>query len=343
MRTDETEPAVDVLNPAPVEEITCIKGFDANLQCRGFQFAIGQSYTHEGAVKLCESGFHAIEGHPLDVFDYYAPAGSRFTEVSLSGKIARKVGGDSKIASASITIKAELHLHELIARAVEWVFDNAKLEKGSSATGDRGAASATGYRGAASATGYQGAASATGDQGAASATGYRGAASATGDQGAASATGGYCAASATGTQGAASATGGYGAASATGTHGAASATGTHGAASATGDQGAASATGDQGAASATGYQGAASATGTHGAASATGYQGAASATGKSSVALASGYHGKASAAEGCALFLVNRDEDTGDIKHAWAGIAGRDGIKPNQYYSLNDDGHPYEV
>jgi len=120
------------------------------------------------------------------------------------------------------------------------------------------------------------------------------------------------------------ATGYQGAASATGDQGAASATGNRGAASATGNRGAASATGDQGAASATGYQGAASATGDRGAASATGYQGAASAT---------GYAGKVKGALGCALLLVERDENCNIIAAAGA-IVGKKGIKPDTWYVL---------
>ena len=288
-------------------KIEAIKGFDANLQCRNFQFEIGKTYTQDGEIVLCENGFHAIEGRPLDVFNYYAAAGSRFAIVECSGDIARGPPPESKIASATITIKAELHLHDLIQRTVEWVIARAKPENGASATGFHGAASATGYEGAASATGYEGAASATGYQGAASATGGQGAASATGD------------------------------------HGAASATGGHGAASATGDHGAASATGHRGAASATGDHGAASATGGHGVASATGYQGAASATGASSTAMASGSRGSVSGEKGCALFLVNRNPETGIIHHAWAGIVGRNGIKPNTFYTLDDKGTPKEA
>jgi len=178
-----------VAEAAPAQPaILAIKGFGPDWTCRGFQFEIGKTYRHEGKVAACESGFHSIEGHPLEVFDYYAPGLSRYAEVEASGEIARH-NGDSKIASAQITIKAELHIPEIVARAVKWVFDRALPTEGSSATGDQGAASATGVRGAASATGYQGAASATGYQGAASATGDQGAASATGERGAAMACG----------------------------------------------------------------------------------------------------------------------------------------------------------
>lgn len=84
---------------------------------------------------------------------------------------------------------------------------------------------------------------------------------------------------------------------------------------------------------ATGERGAASATRWHGAASATGWHGAASAT---------GWQGRVMGAEGNALFLCHRTDD-GDITHVWAGIAGRDGIKPMIWYVLNESGQPQEV
>ena len=52
--------------------------------------------------------------------------------------------------------------------------------------------------------------------------------------------------------------------------------------------------------------------------------------------------GKARGAEGCALFLVERYSYDGAILHVWAGIAGRDGIKPNTFYRLADR-KPIEV
>ena len=162
MATDET---------APEPEIVSYKAMDSDMSCRGFKFEVGQTYTQGGKIKACESGFHACE-YPLDVLQYY-PAASRFFVVRQGGKIDRR-DGDTKIASAKITIDAELKLPEFIAAAVKWVFDRATPENTDKATGNRGAASATGDGGAASATGYSGAASATGDSGAALASGFNG-------------------------------------------------------------------------------------------------------------------------------------------------------------------------
>ena len=163
------------------DEIVSYKGFNTDWTCRDYQFSVGQAYEHDGTVEACSSGFHACE-HPLDVFGYYAPAESVFAEVRQSGAISRH-SDDTKIASARITITAEIGLHDMIARAVKYVFDRAKWTKSTEATAEREAASATGTRGAASATGDSGAASATGDRGAASATGEHSVAMACGYKG----------------------------------------------------------------------------------------------------------------------------------------------------------------
>ena len=207
-------------------KITAYKGFDANLQCRGFQFEVGSTYTHEGKVKACKSGFHAVDGHPLSVFNYYAPAGSRFCVVEIDGVQSRDGDGD-KIAAEILTVTREIGLHDLAKEAVRWVMDRATLE-GPVAVKNNGLATASGYQGAATASGYQGAATASGDQGAATASGDQGAATASGYQGAATASGDRGAATASGYQGAATASGNHGAATASGDRGAATASGYQG-------------------------------------------------------------------------------------------------------------------
>ena len=156
------------------------KGMDRDMKCRGFQYEVGKEYETDRA-EACECGFHACE-YPLDVFNYYAPANSRYFEVEQSGQLSRS-DGDSKVASTKIKIGAELNIAGLVKAAIEYTREKSAEEIGGHATGYQGAASATGDRGAASATGDQGAASATGYQGAASATGKASVALAAGIEG----------------------------------------------------------------------------------------------------------------------------------------------------------------
>ena len=89
------------------------KGFDKNLQCRGFQYEVGKTYTMpEGEdVKLCERGFHACI-YIIDCFSYYAPAESRYCEVELED-VSSEIDTDSKRVARTITIVRELMLDEV--------------------------------------------------------------------------------------------------------------------------------------------------------------------------------------------------------------------------------------
>lgn len=145
--------------------IITYKGFNKDLQCRDYQFAIGETYHHEGKVEACGSGFHACEC-PFDVFGYYSPADSRFAETISFGTTDREEGGDTKIASASITIKAELTLPQFIQRGIEWVWS--KIDKSLEQqimSGNQSAATNTGYRSAAEVSGSQSVAASLGIEG----------------------------------------------------------------------------------------------------------------------------------------------------------------------------------
>ncbi len=179
---------------ASEEVVTAYKGFKQDLTCRGYQFEIGGTYKHDGEVEACASGFHSCE-YPLDVFGYYAPGKSRFAIVKASGQLSRH-DDDSKIASATLVVEAEISMPTMISRALDWIMS--KVDKSVEQTVVGGTASNTGYQSAASNTGYQSAASNTGNRSAASNTGYQSAASNTGDYSAASNTGDYSAAEVSG-------------------------------------------------------------------------------------------------------------------------------------------------
>lgn len=133
------------------KKIIAYKGFNKDWTCRDFQYEIGQTYEHQGRVEPCQSGFHSCE-YPLDVFNYYAPSDSVFAVVSLGGEM-KTHSGDTKIASAKITIETEIKLPELIKKAIEWVFERATPENSEHVTKDKKSASSTGDYGAASSTG----------------------------------------------------------------------------------------------------------------------------------------------------------------------------------------------
>ncbi|ECO7865318.1 hypothetical protein FXQ04_19760 [Salmonella enterica] len=256
------------------KEIVTFKGFNKDLTCRDFQFAIGETFHHDGKVEACGSGFHACEC-PFDVFSYYPPAESRYAETISFGVIDREEEGDTKIASASITIKAELTLPQFIQRGIEWIWS--KIDKSLEQqimTGDWSAATNTGNRSAATNTGNRSAATNTGDWSAATNTG---------------------------------------------------------------DWSAATNTGDWSAATNTGNRSAATNTGNRSAATNTGNRSAAEVSGSQSVAASLGIEGKARASEGGAIVLCYRDED-GELIHIRASKVGENGIMPDIWYQLNEDG-----
>ncbi|HBJ6429701.1 hypothetical protein ABI57_22135 [Salmonella enterica subsp. enterica serovar Veneziana] len=183
------------------KEIVTFKGFNKDLKCRDFQFEIGKTFHHDGKVEACGSGFHACEC-PFDVFSYYPPAESRYAETISFGVTDREEEGDTKIASASITIKAELTLPQFIQRGIEWIWS--KIDKSLEQqimSGDQSAATNTGYQSAATNTGDWSAATNTGDQSAATNTGYQSAATNTGNQSAAEVSGSQSVAASLGIEG----------------------------------------------------------------------------------------------------------------------------------------------
>ena len=308
------------------QKIKAYKAFDKDLSCRGFKYKVGKEYEETGDIKACEKGFHACP-YPLDVFGYYAPAGSRFCEVEQSGKIDDSES--DKVCSSKIRIGAELDIRGLVKAAVSYVKERCTNEYNA----EPGKPAMTGYRGAATA-GDRGVATA-GDRGAATA-GYRGVAMA-----------GNCGAATAGDRGAATA--GDGGAATAGDRGAATA-GDGGAATA-GDCGAATA-GDRGAATA-GYRGAATAgdggaaTAGDGGAATAGDRGAATARGKAStesngLSVARGKNVQVKGGIGAILVIAEERDDTYDIVDWKAVVVDGEVVKADTWYRL-ENGELVEV
>jgi hypothetical protein len=279
--------------------VTAYKGFDINFKCRDMQYEVGKTFSVDGDVVVCEHGLHACE-RPLDVLAYYQPGTSRFAEVHMHGEIRRGVGDtDSKLAAASLTVVSEISFQELVARTIEWTAaSGVRLH---SSTGDRRVSRSRGDRSVASSVGYYSVASSTGYSSVSSSVGY------------------YSVASSTGYSSMSSSTGDYSVSSSTGSGSVAWSTGASSVSISTGVGGVSSSAGD--------YSVSCSA----------GTLGAAEALGSNSVALSAGRSGRARASEGSAIVCCYR-HTTGELVHIRLGIAGRDGIKPNVWYELNEYG-----
>ena len=299
------------------------KGFDKNMQCRGFQFEEGKTY-HEDEAELCKRGFHACE-NPLDVFGYYSPGkNSIYREVELEDVSEERNSDGTKVCAKTIKIGAKLDVAGLCKAHFEYVSArcnpaNGRVagDKESAAAGESGSAAA-GESGSAAA-GESGSAAA-GNWGSAAA-GYNGSAAA-----------GYKGSAAAGNNGSAAA--GYKGSAAAGNNGSAAA----------GESGSAAA-GESGSAAA-GYNGSAAAgnwgsaaAGNNGSAAA-GYKGSAAAgnwgsaaAGKQGIACCRG--GKVKGDIGAVLALSELDNKGNNIS-AKAVIVDGETIKANTWYTLKN-------
>lgn len=140
------------------------KGFDKNMQCRGFQFEEGKTY-HEDEAELCKRGFHACE-NPLDVFGYYSPGkNSIYREVELEDVSEERNSDDTKVCAKTIKIGAKLDAAGLCKAHFEYVSARCNPANGRVA-GDKESAAAGNWGSAAAgnwgiaAAGYKGSAAA---------------------------------------------------------------------------------------------------------------------------------------------------------------------------------------
>ena len=137
----------------------CIKGFNSDLSCNGFQYEPGNTYTiPEDELSICNRGFHAIDEDecPLAVFDYYPPSidgkPSRYFEVEIGGKTEKE---DEKICGSEIRVGAEIGILGLVKAHIEWVKRHIKKEGEKHEEEDRSSASNTGYQSSAEVSGKE--------------------------------------------------------------------------------------------------------------------------------------------------------------------------------------------
>ena len=96
------------------------KGFNRDMTCRGYKFADGETYEHEGDVKLCKSGFHACQD-PMDCLRYYDPCTSVYHEVEIDG-VSDERKGDTKVVGKKIRIGARIGIAEMVKASVDLTF-----------------------------------------------------------------------------------------------------------------------------------------------------------------------------------------------------------------------------
>ena len=151
------------------KKIAGFKGFDKDMKCRGYQYALGRSEKTDDAV-TCWTGFHYCE-NPVDVFRYYPPGkGSKYATVEGSGKIDRH-NDDSKISCTELSVGAEISIADMIKLGVTYIWKKATdLERPTS--GDYSSAATSGYYSSAATSSYYSSAATSGYSSSAATSGY---------------------------------------------------------------------------------------------------------------------------------------------------------------------------
>ena len=177
------------------EKIIAYKAMDKNMQCRGKQYEVGETY-HEDKADCCNAGMHACE-NPFDVLRYYPLRDSpRFFEVECGGSVD-KSEEDSKLACTELTVKSEVNFAGLVKATVNAVFNRVKGKEPFS-IGRYSTAGSSGYYSTAGSSGNYSTAGSSGDYSTAGSSGDYSTAGSSGNYSTAAATGAYCGAKADG-------------------------------------------------------------------------------------------------------------------------------------------------
>ena len=116
-----------------MKKVKAYKVFDENMQCRGFQYKLGESYTIEGNLEMCSNGFHACE-KLLDCFNYYSfSPRNKIALVILSGEIQKK---EDKLCAETIQIKKMISWEEALKMCNSGVYNSGYRNSGDYNSGD---------------------------------------------------------------------------------------------------------------------------------------------------------------------------------------------------------------
>lgn len=87
------------------------KVFNPDWKCRDFQYKVGETFRHEGKIKVCIDGFHFCQ-KLSDCFSYYKfNSDNKVAEIEATGKI--ETYGDKSVTD-EISIVRELGWHEVL-------------------------------------------------------------------------------------------------------------------------------------------------------------------------------------------------------------------------------------
>ena len=141
----------NVVLPREFFKLKAYKGFDKNMQCRGFQYEVGKTYE-ENKADVCSCGFHACE-NPFDVLAYYNDVDGKYCEVDLFGDLS---GNCRKVASTKIAIKADIGFAGLFKAGIEWVKKVTNPAKGNNVgSGDEAQIGSSGDHARIGSSGYE--------------------------------------------------------------------------------------------------------------------------------------------------------------------------------------------
>lgn len=77
-----------------------------NYVCKDFQFKIGETYSHDEELIICNSGFHYCK-NPKDVLNYYA-YNQRFNLFEIEDLGTERIFDRDKVVTNKIKIKREI-------------------------------------------------------------------------------------------------------------------------------------------------------------------------------------------------------------------------------------------